>query len=431
MMGAFESLGGAVYELHAGAHALGVVSFRGVEQVSKPYGFEIVATSVELDAGALERALLDQPARFVMAAHEGAPRVVHGVVRRVEIEGTPEDTGGERRRVLRVWIAPRLWRLGRNKNSRIFQDKSAREIIEEILAERLVPARFVLVRDPERRPYCVQYEESDLRFITRLLAEEGISYAFDHAPIALESEVVVFSDSAALAPPIAEPPRLEARDDAALGDDDRHVRRLRRQHQIRPGSALLRDFDFARPMLDLHAIEAVAEAGAAIRVYDHHGTFEAAPADAPTARVRLEQRRVRASVASGESRCRHLTAGRYFELQGSASGDLDGRYTVLRVEHEGRHPEGLRDAGAGVVEVYKNRFEAVPEGVAPRPKAPRRKVQQVLETAIVVGPEGQEIHTDAMGRVRVRFHWDRSDTRRGDTSCWIRAMQSWAGAGWG
>lgn len=109
--------------------------------------------------------------------------------------------------------------------------------------------------------------------------------------------------------------------------------------------------------------------------------------------------------------------------------DLNRRYTVVQIDHEARQVAGGRlHAGD---ESYQNRFRCVPERVAYRPKRPRRRLQQVTETALVVGPPGEEIHVDEHGRIKVQFPWDREGQRDEHSSCWLRVMQPWAGSAWG
>ena len=106
---------------------------------------------------------------------------------------------------------------------------------------------------------------------------------------------------------------------------------------------------------------------------------------------------------------------------------LDGHYVVARVEHTGRAPE----AAPGRQPVYENRFVCVPAEVALRPKRPKRLLQQVVETAVVVGPAHEEVYTDEHGRVKVQFPWDLAGKNDARSSCWVRVAQAWAGAGWG
>jgi type VI secretion system secreted protein VgrG len=433
MVSAFAPPRGTVYELSTERYSAGelqVVSFRGVEQISRPYAFEILLLGTAIDAASLERDLLGQGATLLMRASGSEEHVFHGVLRRVEAEGI--GGGGELRHRFRAFLAPRLWLLGRGRNSRIFQDKTVPEIVGAVLAEGLVPHVFRLMGTYAPRKYCVQYQESDLAFVRRLLAEEGIFYTFEH-PADGDRELVVICDDAHLCPPISGSPDLVFRDSGGMEELDGDLRRFRFSRRVAPGSALLADFDFLRPSLDLHAAADARgpEGGfdrARVRVYDHHRDLERSPVDAGTAARALEQHRARAEVGQGESRCRRLAPGRWFSLAGDALAALDGRYTVIRVEHEGHHPEL---SGGAARDVYENRFACVPAGVTPRPKRPKRRLQQVMETAIVTGPAGQEIHTDEHGRIKVQFHWDREGRRNEHSSCWIRTMQAWAGTGWG
>jgi type VI secretion system secreted protein VgrG len=425
----------AIYELSTERYREGelqVVSFRGVEQISRPYSFEILLMGTSIDAALLERDLLGQPATLWMRASGDEAQPIHGIVRRVEAEGI--SGGGETRHRFRVWLAPRLWLLGRGRNSRIFQDKTVRDVIDAVLDEAGFDRTFRLMGAYAPRRYCVQHQESDLAFVRRLLAEEGILYAFEQ-PADQDHERVVFCDDARLLAPIAGSPELTFRDSGGMSELDADMRRFRLSRHVAPGSALLADFDFLRPSLDLHAAadSRGPEGGfdrPRLRRYDHHGEFEGSVVDDATAARHLEQHRARAAVAEGESRCRRLTPGRWFALSEDALSALDGRYTVLRVEHEGHHPE-LSGASAPTTDVYRNGFSCVPAEVTPRPRRPQRRIQQVMETAIVTGPAGQEIHTDEHGRIKVQFHWDREGKRNEHSSCWIRTMQAWAGTGWG
>lgn len=437
----------AIFELRTERYdggQLAVVSFQGIEGISRPFSFEILCSGTGVDAASLEADVVGRSATFELCGEGDARRSIHGVVRRVRAEGVGGDAEGRHR--YRLWLAPRLWALGQNRNSRIFQDRTVREIVDQIFAESRIPCRHDLVGSSSPRPYCVQYQESDLRFVERILAEEGLVYFFDHQGDADGGDVVVLADDTRLCAPIAGAPELVFRDSSGMVERGEEVRRFQLEDRVRPRSVLLREFDFRRPSLDLVGEAATPgthdelvpppralDRGDAplLRMYDHHTELGEEHADAGALAARhLEQHRARAEVGTGRSRCRRLEPGRWFELTGAALHEHDGRYLVVRVRHEGRHPErgGTADPA---LEVYANRFECVRADVAHRPPRPRRRLQQVLETAIVVGPAGQEIYTDAHARIKVQFHWDRQGRRDERSSCWLRVMQAWAGAGWG
>src|SRR5262249_27966079 len=130
----------------------------------------------------------------------------------------------------------------------------------------------------------------------------------------------------------------------------------------------------------------------------------------------------------GESRSPRLSPGFWFGLEEHPKTENNKKLVVLRVEHEGRTPEEGTDKGSGAQEVYVNRFACVPADVPARPQRPKRRIRQIVENAVVVGPAGEEIHADEHGRVKVQFHWDRDGKGDDHSSCFIRSLVPWAGA---
>ena len=372
-----------------------------------------------------------------MEVPEGEPRDVCGIVAAVEAQDVFEHD----RYAFHLRLVPRLWLLGERKTSRVFQDQTVPEIVGAVLDAARVPYRKALLETYQARTYCVQYQETDLAFVARLLAEEGIFYFFEHH----SEETVVLGDSAHLYDPIAGTPQLAYRYEQGsngLVPREHHVGHFALRRKVKPGTVLHRDYDFRRPLLDLRAETkpraTAPPAGYAavdvlpfeeqLRAYDHHGEDEQPHVDAGTARVRLEQRRGRALVAQGASACRRLLPGLRFELVDHNIDTLNRGYVVAHVEHQGRAPEIARREP---VPVYANTFACVPADVALRPERPERVLQQVTETALVVGPEGEDIYTDEQGRVKVQFPWDLAGKRDEHSSCWVRVSQAWSGSGWG
>ena len=428
------------FTLTAGPFAAGrlrVLSFRGQETVSRPFGFDLAVTVRSSDAPDLDSALLGQPATLMMDVPDGEPRNVCGIIVAVEAQ----DVFQQDRHAFHLRLVPRLWLLGRRTTSRVFQNETVPAIVGAVLDAARVPYRKALVEKYVPRTYCVQYQETDLAFVTRLLAEEGIFYVFEHSA----EETLVLCDGPHLYESIAGDPQLAYRyQDGSEGlvPREHHVGRFALRRKVKPGAVLHRDYDFRRPLLDLRAetspsssappaggpaVEVPAFEAEELRVYDHHGEDEQPDVDAGTARTRLEQRRRRALVAKGASACRRLSPGLRFELVDHEIDALNCGYVISRVEHRGRGAEG----GRGREPVYTNTFACVPADVALRPKRPQRVIQQVTETALVVGPAGEEIYTDEHGRVKVQFPWDLAGKRDEHSSCWVRVSQAWAGSGWG
>lgn len=434
----------SVHVFSSGKLPLGleVLGFRGRESVSKPFTFEIDVLSTGLTQEELEGLALDLPG--TLSIFRGNPRAVHGIVDRVR---TSERVGvaGERRHSLR--LVPRLTRLRRRITSRVFQDQSALEIVEQILAEQGLRSRLRVQGEARRREYCVQYRESDLAFVTRLLAEEGFFYTFDHPPVLGgddavtsmgTSEVVVIGDTPEYYPPIVGGETLIHRPGAiasAIAFDDATIDRFDVVRTVRPSRVVSRDYDFLRPTTELRDEAAVgvertiaqSTAGGVhgqSTVYLHGGPGPESHAVPRAASSALEGLRRGAQLADATSTCARLVPGARFLLKDHEQPGLDGAWVVTRVLHRA----GL---GATGLSTYTNGFRCVPAGVRIRPSPPPPRVQQALESAVMVGPPGQEIHVDVLGRVKVRFHWD-LDARGDDrSSCWLRVLSPWSGAGFG
>ncbi|MCC6522649.1 MAG: type VI secretion system tip protein VgrG [Polyangiaceae bacterium] len=418
-----------VFELSTDAHApgeLAVVSFRGVEEMSRPFAFDILLRT-DHKAQELERDLLGQRVTFTL--HGQSARSIFGVASQVEVMGLHAASG---ERALRLRLVPRLALLRRRRRSRVFEGETAPAIVRRLLTEANVPHVAQLSDSYRPRPLCLQYQETDLAFLTRLLAEEGIYFYFRHDEQARD-EVVCLCDEPALLPFVAGEPALKQREHGASQGSEDDVLAFRARARVRPGRVELRDYDFERPQRRDPVVadarhERIAFDERVLSIYEHQGEYEGFEVAEIAARRRIEQLRRRARVAFGESRSRRVLPGHAFELVSETLPELDGPYALLRVAHEGHSPEGERSGTER--EVYRNSFEALPAPLPPRPHRRGRRVQQTMETATVVGPAGKDVHTDEHGRIRVRFHWDRGDGV-GESSCWIRTMQNWSGAGWG
>jgi len=424
----------APFELRAGPYespALAVLSVRGREAISELFSFEItIAASTDVDDSTIEADLLGAPACLVMQAGASAPRFVRGVIAAVAAQSAVHG----HRAVYCLRVVPALWLLKKQTTSRIFQDKTVPEIVATVLDKAGVTYALRLLGKYRPRTYCVQHRETHFAFVERLLAEEGIFYTFDHGGADADTEVVSFADSAHLYPAIEGDPELAYRPHegaAGMTLDEHHVQRFQLRRSLRPTSVLRRGYDFRRPALNLVAEGKLEDlsGGEPTRgeIYEHHEEDEEPNIRQETVNAELEQHRAGVEVAHGSSGCRRLVPGARFKLCDHDLGRLDAEYVVTSVMHEGRSPETATQGEP----VYANTFECVPATVAARPPRPVRSLQQVTETAIVVGPEGQEIYTDEYGRVKVQFHWDREGKRDERSSCWIRVAQVWAGSGWG
>ncbi|MGC3999718.1 MAG: type VI secretion system tip protein TssI/VgrG [Anaeromyxobacter sp.] len=423
------------FELTVGPHAaddLLVVAFEAEERLSAPYAVDVtvaIREGTEVDAAAL----VAEPGCLTVQLGDGSTRCFDGIVSAVR---RWDEGPAQLERRLRVTLVPSLWRLGCVFRSRIFQDLTVPEIVEQVLSDAgITDLEQALSGDYAKRGYTVQHQETDLDFVQRLLEAEGIFYFFKHAQ---GSHTLVLGDAPSVHEPIeggeASLP-FHAQSGMTGGEQ---VDELAASAEVLPGKVTLRDFDWQRPTTDLTQARDDGGADAALEVYEYPGGYVQGRDGAALARIRLEELRARAQRFSGATNCRRLLPGRTFELTGHPLGELDGEYLILSVAHHGDQSELLSalhrpDRRAGERrDPFRARFELQrkdvpfrPERRTPRPRAPG------AETAIVVGPAGEEIHTDEHGRVKVQFHWDREGQRDDHSSCWIRVAQAWAGAGWG
>ncbi len=418
-----------------------VHSFTGREEINRLYLFDIVASVDDVD-GQIDRTLLGSSATLLVNVPGDTPRAVHGIV--TSVEG--EDSLVKGSRTFHLRLSPSLALLEKRVDTRIFQDLTIVEIIATVLGRYPVEHEFRLAVPPTKRAYCVQYSESDCAFVTRLLAEAGIFFWFEHpledgfsfddifSGSSPSTELLVMADSASFYVPIAGDDNLVFRPHLGSGGgmtvEEFHVTRFRSRQALEPNAVALRDYDFKRPMFDLTSTVAARSetrsTGADLEIYDHHGEYEETAVSTINATTHLEQHTAVSDTHAGESGCRRLLPGAVFALSEHAIERANTRHVVTSVTHTGVSPH----LGSAPV-TYQNHFTTADAATPARPPRPPRQIRQVIETAVVVGPPGQDIFTDSYGRVKVRFHWDREDHGTDLTSCFLRVAQNWAGSGWG
>lgn len=328
-------------------------------------------------------------------------------------------------------LAPSFWLLSLNCNFRIFQEKTAVEIAEEILKARLPAQRpeFRLIHKYEKRRYCTQFGESDLRFISRLFEEEGIFFFFKHQK---DKHILVIADDKVAYAPIAGEPELEYHLMDDMVAEREVVTAFAFARRVRPGRVTHTNYNFKRPSLDL-AVQQQRESHQDHEVYEYPGNYVHPDRGKRLARVRLEEKKTLEESAEGNSNCRRLAPGSTFRLGGHDFRTLNKNYLLVTVTHKGVQSHILGEqSGIGGDSTYSNDFLAIPAEVTIRPERMLMKPTVAgLQSAMVVGPPGEEIYPDEYGRVKVQFHWDREGQRNERSSCWLRISQPWSGQSWG
>jgi type VI secretion system secreted protein VgrG len=418
------------FEFQAGPHAAGelaVVGFEAQETLSQLYSVE-VNLAAPLGVSVDEKALIGQKALLTVQLGDGSARFFHGIVSRV----ARWDAGrGPDRQRYRITVVPRLWTLRHTRRSRIFQEMTVPDIVQKVLGDAQVEHTLSLQGSYAPREYCVQYRESDLDFVSRLLEEEGIFYYFEHTE---DAHKMVLNDASVTCRPMEGEASLVYREASKMVAAKESVHEFAARREIQPGAVVLRDFDFVRPALDLTASSTADEAEHALEIYDYPARYGEPGIGKTLAKVRLEELRARVEMVTGASNCRRLLVGHTFELADHPVAEFNRSYLLLSVRYVGRQPEVLtfEQAMSDNKDGYRNEFVCIPADVPFRPArtAPRPTIAGA-QTAIVVGPAGEEIHTDEHGRIKVQFHWDREGKNNDRSSCWIRVSQAWAGQSWG
>jgi type VI secretion system secreted protein VgrG len=390
----------------------------GAEGLSEPFRFEVDFAKLDGTAVTLER-LLAVEARLAFVDGSDAERYVHGICVRAEHTGV---VGGVAQ--YRVTIGPKLLLLGETEESRVFQEQSALEIAGAVLKEGGITFRQATSASYPSRPMCLQYRETDLAFVSRLLEEEGIAYWFEHTA---DGHTLVLGDAPGAFQALAGGDQLPFRQEAGMAADEDHIEALRRVSRVKPARATLRDFDFERPSLDLTTH---AKDGEGAEHYETPGGYVNPDAGARRSQARLEEARFGSETWHGRSTCARLLPGATFGVTEHPSPAFDVRLLAVRVTHEGKQQtsSGQVDEVAGD---YENTFVAIQAGRPYRParRTPRPKARP--QTATVVGPAGEEIHLDLHGRIKVQFHWDRKGKKDDRSTAWIRLAQPWAGTAFG
>lgn len=358
------------------------------------------------------------------------PRLVHGIVERFELLLI-----GRRFTHYRAVLVPSIAPLQHRQQSRIFQQLSTPDIVQKVLKEAGFPGdslELLLEGQYTPRDYCVQYQESDHRFISRLLEEEGIFYYFRHEP---DKDVLVLGDDPVSLGALDAPSIVTFRDESrATALQEEHLFMLQSSARLRSGKFSLKDYKFVQPNLDLTATH-TGELNPELEVYTWPGEYVDPALGQRLAKVRAEEALAQRHQLRAVGTCRFLQAGHVFTVIYHPRADFNRTYLPLHIHHEAEQP-GVLEAEEGAEQRVQTRYRCqlqllVAETVFRPPRVTPRPIIPGVQSAVVVGAGGEEIYTDAHGRVKVQFHWDRQGKRNDRSSCWIRVSHPWAGAGFG
>jgi len=404
------------------------------EAISKCFRASVVALSADDDLDL--DGLVGRAAALRIEQPGGGCRVLRGVCLSAEqVQG--EETGLS---TYAIEIGPRLALLEHRSRYRVFQHQSVVDIVQAVLADWSLTAKLALDRTRyPRLSYRVQFGESDLAFVSRLLEEAGISFTFETEDVAGVADVLLEDASHENEVEVV----AQHRENLTAGTSTPHVTRVRVGRKLRTGRVVLRDVHF-RLRADAKLLGDVAVKGSeAFESYAYvHGAsvteLTTAPGGTPVADARgaarpdaktldqlaqqgVERAQGRRREVSFETNVTSLRPGLTLHIQGHPRDELRGGdllVTELRTT-------GTLDATGWKIEA-RALFTDVP--FRPLLETPKPRAQGV-QTATVVGIQGEDIHTDEYGRVLVQFAWDRENGFDEKSSCWLRVSQGWAGGG--
>jgi type VI secretion system secreted protein VgrG len=350
-------------------------------------------------------ALVDSDVRLVFTKADSAVREVSLRVRSATFLGHREGL-----LAFELDLRTKLWFLRLSKNTRKFRDLSARDIVAQVLGSR-VAHRFELIRAPWSLPYVVQYEETDLDFVSRLLEAEGIYYVLEN------DGTLVMGDQSSSADRFAPHyPLALTTAEGALRHGEEALFKLSRGTRVGPGRATVNDYHWKTPNLSL--LESAAGArDPLLENYDYPTGYRLPDQGKTLARLRIEAFEAKKRFIRGETSFTALRPGRSISIAHTDGASFAGDYLLVSVTHAFHH---AADGSA----ISHNAFEAIPLSTPfrPAPRTPRPEVGG-YDTAMVRGPAGEEIHTDTLGRCKAQFHWDREAKGTDEDSRWIRVVQ--------
>ncbi len=393
------------------------------------------------------KSILGQAVTIYISAEDGSQREFTGMVNKFS-----QGNRDVRFSYYYISVVPHIWLLTQKSQSRIFQQITVPDILKKVFAGFQV--KYELQETYEPRNYCVQYRETDFDFASRLMEEEGIFYFFEHSAGTHKLIVADTPQSHRDCPGKATIPFF-----VNVGDNDNFIGSISTflsDYKIQTGKVTLWDYNFQLPTnrLDLEQpsrfsfgdslkLEMYDFPGGYARKYDgidkgggeQSGELNKVFNDRQsTVKKMMESMDAQVTTATGNSDCCSIMAGYRFTLAQHPNSSLNKQYTILTVTHEAeQNPSYVSNEGA--TDPYTNSFTCILHGAgAPGFRPPRmtpKPIVQGSQTAVVVGPAGEEIFTDKYGRVKVQFNWDRDGKVNEASSCWVRVAQTWAGNKWG
>ncbi|OLE51442.1 MAG: hypothetical protein AUG51_23400 [Acidobacteria bacterium 13_1_20CM_3_53_8] len=435
-----------------GEDVLLLVGFKGHEAISQLFKFELDMLAEDGSKVKFDK-LLGQKVTVRLALPDEKNQYFNGICSRVS-QGGRDDTFTH----FHMEIVPQFWLLTRHAQSRIFQHINVPDILKKVFTG--VDVKFEIQGTFQPRDFCVQYRETDFNFASRLMEEEGIFYFFKHTE---GGHQMVVANTPQSHPDVEHGSTIIYEELIGGNRPEDRIFSWEKVQELRSGKYTLWDHCFELPHKHLEADKPIQESvqvgevthklkvanNDRLEIYDYPGAYAQRfdgidkgggehPADLQkifednkrTVGIRMQQEAVPSIVINGGSTCGQLSTGHKFTLD--RHFDADGEYVLTAISHNASlAADNYRSDSSGGF-TYHNQFACIPSALPFRPPLVTEKpTVHGSQTAVVVGPPGEEIAPDKYGRVKVQFHWDREGKSNSDSSCWIRVSQNSAGKQWG
>ena len=394
-----------------------LTSFHGSEYISRLFQFQVEMISYNLNID--PKKLIGE--KVTITVQNELERTFNGYVSHFSFGEIKSDNLRE----YRITVVPWLWFLSKNQNQRIFQNLNTKDIVSKVFDSLGFKDYDFRAQGGSVREYCVQYGESDLNFVSRLLEEEGIAYYFtqkgDKHTLILVDKKNAYEEC------------VEAEVSYSKGNmPGSQITKWEHNHEFRKGEWTLNDYNFMEPSKNL-----IAETGTRSKFanndkfehYEYPGLYDFT-AGKSLVDLRADAEEVPMNTVDGASDCSSFYAGGVFKLTKHDTKSEKGEYIITSIHH--RAFDTSYFTGNEGQSEYGNNFNCIPAEVHYRPLLTHKKpVMKGPQSALVTGPSGEEIFIDEFGRIKVQFIWDREGKKDENSTCFLRVMQSWAGNGWG
>lgn len=413
-------------ETPLGKDVLLLESFTGEEKLCGLFSFQLTCLSEKQQIS--DSSIVGKEVSFRVNRADGSPRWFTGHVVRFSWIGRDD--------VLTRWsleLVPGLWFATLTSDCKIFQESAVPDVVSTVLSDcsQATLSKKISGSHPDL-DYCVQYRESDFAFVSRLLEFAGCFYFFQHAKGSLKT-VIADSNSAFVD---CDDAKVSAVQEFSSPDEPGQLLEWRHEYSFSSGKFAQTDYNFQQPTTSLlvdTAGTASYSGASSLELFDYPGDYQQKADGETTAKYRIEAAEASADVASGASTCRSFSPGYTFAIASHPNPAEKGKkYLLTRVRHQASNRGAYETSSATATAFeYENTFACVPAETPWRPARTTPWPTGSVQTAVVVGPSGEEIYTDEYGRVKVQFHWDRYGKNNEQSSCWIRVAQSLAGPQFG